>query len=255
MRLGAVEAQQTAKLFGGNVLLFEEPAVGAAEGAAQKLLSERKVAVLIGSRAEDADALSRFAESHRVIFMNVASRAASLRVSCRRYTFHIEASTSAYATAARELIGSAARSAPVLWADVLEKYGASQINDRYRTRYHLPMDPGAWAGWFAVKAASETALRTRGPRADAMLAYLESPSTSFDGHKGWPLSFRPSDHQLRQPLYMVAPPATVGAQASRVREIPELRMLAASGSGANSASKLLDALIPDSGSCAWSTRK
>lgn len=39
--------------------------------------------------------------------------------------------------------------------------------------------------------------------AAALVDYLEHPDTLFDVHKGAGVSFRPWDHQLRQPLYLV----------------------------------------------------
>lgn len=242
VELGAAEANATATLFGGSVLLFQESAEGTAESAAKKLLSERKVQVLIGSSPSDADALSRFAEKNGLIFLNTASRSSVLRVACRRYTFHVEASDSMYAGAVR-------RSAPrtdsaFLWASSLEKYGASQINERFRARYRLPMDGSAWAGWVAVKIAAEAALRARSTRSAALVTYLEAPSTSFDGHKGWPLNFRPSDHQLRQPLYVAVRPSE--NPSTGFREIPPLSALSAAGANA---SNLLDQLMPRAQSC------
>src|SRR5690242_11382053 len=62
VRLGAAEAKQTANLFGGDVLLYEEPSRGTPEIAARKLLAQRNVQILIGSSARDADAISRVAE-------------------------------------------------------------------------------------------------------------------------------------------------------------------------------------------------
>ena len=254
VRLGASEAKQTAKLFGGEVLLFEAVSAGDPTRTAQKLLSERKVEILLGTSAEDADALSRFADSHRLIFVNVASRAPSLRASCHRYTFHVEASDSMYAIAARRAgRQSAPTSTAVLWAPTLERYGASQINDRYRARYRMPMDAGAWAGWVAVKIAAEAALRARSSRADAILSYLETPAASFDGHKGWPLSFRLADHQLRQPLYVVSPPTAGGARVA-VREIPEVSAMA-EGDGIAGANRALDTLMPSSSGCSWPRRQ
>src|SRR5689334_20082302 len=49
VQLGAAEAKQTAALFGGGVLLFQESADGNVESAASRLLSQRKVQILIGS--------------------------------------------------------------------------------------------------------------------------------------------------------------------------------------------------------------
>ena len=250
VQLGAAEAKQTAKLFGGDVLLFEELASGTSEAAAARLLSRRKVQVLIGASAEDADALSRFAETNGLLFFNAASRSSALRAACRRHTFHIEASDAMYASAARLAVErDTAAAATVLWAGSLEKYGASQINDRFRNRFHLPMDGRAWAGWVAVKIAAEAALRAKSTRPSALLAYLEAPSTSFDGHKGWPLSFRRADHQLRQPLYVSARGARSAAPG--VKDVPQLNALSASGA---EASQLLDQLMPSTGNCVWSSK-
>ena len=247
-QLGAAEAKQTATLFGGDVFLFQEPVRETAERAAERLLAARKVQVLIGSGADDAEALSRFAEAHRILFFNVASRAPALRTACRRYTFHIEASDSMYAAAAKR-VGSA-QNAGLLWAPALERYGASQINDRYRVRYAAPMDGGAWAGWVAVKIAAEAALRARSANAAALLSYLEQPATTFDGHKGWPLSFRSADHQLRQPLYVVS--SRSAAPRGGVRDVPELSAIAGGSAAAANAEQALDALMPKSvPRCPW----
>lgn len=249
VQLGAAEAKQTATLFGGDVLLFEESAARNAERAAQHLLAERKIQVLIGSSRDNAEALSRFAETHHVVFLNVASRAPALRAACRRYTFHVEAGDSMYANAATRSRAASPSTSPgvALWAPTLERYGASQINDRYRAKYHRPMDGGAWAGWVAVKIASEAALRARAANAGAILSYFEAPTTSFDGHKGWPLSFRAVDHQLRQPLYVAA-----HASPSGVRDVPELSSIAGGSSANTSANQALDALMPKSAvRCRW----
>jgi ABC-type branched-subunit amino acid transport system substrate-binding protein len=267
VRLGAAEASQTAKLFGHDVELYEASAGSDAIASAIRLSSARKVHVLIGTAPADIDALSKFADQHHIVFFNAASRAQSLRAACRRYTFHVEGSAAMYANAA--LLGRgpavvsgrasptpAATDSVVLWGSTLERYGAAQINDRYRAKYGVGMDGAAWAGWAAVKIASEAALRARSSEPAQLLAYLESPST-FDGHKGWPLSVRSADHQLRQPLYIVTP-----AQASSVspvfRDVPELRASSQERSEDETArlTNALDRLIasPTATRCHWSNR-
>ena len=270
VRWGAAEAKQTAVLFGDDVELYEaEAGDNGAFDAARQLSSARKVQVLIGSSASDADALSRFAESNHIIFVNAASRSPELRAACRRYTFHIEASDSMYANAARAagrwpVIMSAGasgrgvgsdRDSVALWGPSLQRFGASQLNDRYRDKYHLPMDGFAWAGWAAVKIASEAALRARSTAPTKLLAYLESPATQFDGHKGWPLTFRIPDHQLRQPLYVAT---LAGAGGYHYRDVPELRDDSSLGAQGNpgpptSNQTLLDSLIasPHAPACRW----
>jgi ABC-type branched-subunit amino acid transport system substrate-binding protein len=271
IRLGAAESKQTAALFGDVVELFEADGAGAAAlTAAEQLSSVRKVQVLIGVSAADADILSRFAESHHILFVNAASRSQALRAACRRYTFHVEATDAMYANAAH-----AAQHSPVtisanasgqtvareadsvtLWGPSLQRFGASQLNDRYRDRYHLGMDGFAWAGWAAIKIATEAALRTRSTSPAKLTAYLESSTTRFDGHKGWSLTFRVADHQLRQPMYIAM---LSGAGGYRYTDVPELRddsSLSATSNPGPAAPFRLDSLIasPRARACKWRSK-
>ena len=78
------------------------------------------------------------------------------------------------------------------WHPSLTRFGAEQLNSRFESRFGAPMDSLAWASWMAVMIAAEMALRS------TPLERLR-----FDGHKGEPLWFRPEDHVMRQPLYVV----------------------------------------------------
>jgi hypothetical protein len=83
------------------------------------------------------------------------------------------------------------------WHPDLERFGAEQLNERFRRRFGIPMDEPAWRGWMAVKIAAELVLRApAGSDPATALATM-----SFDGHKGESLSFDPKDHHLRQPTY------------------------------------------------------
>jgi ABC transporter substrate binding protein (PQQ-dependent alcohol dehydrogenase system) len=77
------------------------------------------------------------------------------------------------------------------------------------------MSAPAWAGWFAVKALWEASLRAGSLEPSRLGEYLARPATRFDGHKGWPLSFRPWDHQLRQPMYLVRGERLLGEVPTR----------------------------------------
>ena len=237
IRLGTSEASQTAKLFGDAVEMFLANGDGRVLGArraADFLSSVRKVQVLIGASPGDADTLARFAEQHGLIFLDASSRSDVLRATCRRNTFHIAASDAMYATAQRlgapptagRVVLASDRDSVVLWDSRLERFGASQLNDRYRAAAGSGMDGDAWAGWAAVKIAAESALRSRSTDPSSLRSYMESPTTQFDGHKGWPLSFRPGDHQLRQPLYMVVR----SRGTARVVDIPDLRSISSASS-------------------------
>jgi len=110
------------------------------------------------------------------------------------------------------------------WDARLERFGADQLNQRFRARFGEGMDSRGWVGWFAVKLLWESTLRARSTAPDALMRWLASDAAQFDGHKGRPLSFRPWDHQLRQPLYVVS------AAAPDPVEVPR----AAPGSDASS---------------------
>jgi ABC-type branched-subunit amino acid transport system substrate-binding protein len=103
---------------------------------------------------------------------------------------------------------------PVAWHPALERFGGDQLNRRFRLRFGRGMDGAAWAGWAAAKIAAEAAMRADTFDAAGIAAYLSRPSGEFDAQKGWPLGFRPWDHQLRQPVYLAATGGADGAGAN-----------------------------------------
>jgi ABC-type branched-subunit amino acid transport system substrate-binding protein len=87
------------------------------------------------------------------------------------------------------------------WHPDLERFGAEQLNDRFRRRFGQAMDEPAWRGWIAVRIATELALRIPPGASTGLLDLL--PHAAFDGHKGAQLRFDPQDHYLVQPVYLV----------------------------------------------------
>jgi hypothetical protein len=87
----------------------------------------------------------------------------------------------------------------VEWHPGLTRYGAKDVNDRYRKQTGGSMTAEAWTAWFAVKALVDSALRAQ----DGDLCRALSRAR-FDGHKGRSLSFDPQTRVLRQPLYVVS---------------------------------------------------
>jgi ABC-type branched-subunit amino acid transport system substrate-binding protein len=266
--LGVEEAARTGELMDRAIELLP------GSGDADRLVREERVAALIGACGDDsAREMGRLADAAGVLFVNAGSRSDALRgAECRRNVFHVEASEAMYAaalSARREGSGDgmgAAHAAPrdgsadapaghaegsadataVLWHPSLERFGAAQLNDRFRARFGGEMDGAAWAGWMAVKALWEASLRARSIDPMALRAYLERGATQLDGHKGWPLSFRAWDRQLRQPLYLVAGSAGGGTRV--VAEVPERR-------GEEGSSRdLLDRLGADASAMRCATR-
>jgi len=104
---------------------------------------------------------------------------------------------------------------PMAWHPSLDRFGADQLNRRFRLRAGRAMDGDAWAGWAAVKIATEAAMHATSTPGATIADQLAGERSAFDAQKGWPLSFRRWDHQLRQPVYVAA------ANAARVAgELP-----------------------------------
>jgi ABC-type branched-subunit amino acid transport system substrate-binding protein len=208
VELGVEEASRTGELMGRRVTLVKvdsTPSIGVLRAAGV-------AAVVGGFGIEDCRALGAAAAGAGVLMLNVGCGADALRVSaCASGTFHV-APSDAMKRAAH---GGGGGAGAVAWSPKLEKYGAAQLNDRFRARFNLPMDGPAWVAWVAVKMLAETSLRARSTEPRALAARLVAEDTRFDGHKGWPLSFRAGNHQLRQPLYLVNSAGEV------VGEVPE----------------------------------
>jgi hypothetical protein len=121
-------------------------------------------------------------------------------------TLAVASSIAARAAALARWRASAADAAAVReprvvdWDGSLVRYGAAQLNERYRRRFGHPMDEGAWTAWLALKVALETAIRAGTDAPERVAARLRA--ATFDGHKGAVLRFDPSG-VLVQPVYVV----------------------------------------------------
>lgn len=197
VRMGVEEAARSASLFGRTVVLVE--------GAdAARLVGEGRVAALLGGfSTEECRALGGLAGERGLVFVDLGCDADALRGrGCQAASFHVAPSAGILADAVAQAGVAGGRA--VAWDARLERFGADQLNQRFRARFGQGMDSPAWAGWFAVKMLWESTLRARSVQPAALMAYLSSDAARWDGHKGRPLSFRAWDHQLRQPLYVAA---------------------------------------------------
>jgi ABC transporter substrate binding protein (PQQ-dependent alcohol dehydrogenase system) len=94
---------------------------------------------------------------------------------------------------------------PTTWHPTLEAWGASQAHNRFQQQAGRPMRPLDYQTWMAVRAVGEAV--TRGAKTDAagVGRMLLDPQFGLAAYKGVPVSFRPWDHQLRQPILIVQP--------------------------------------------------
>jgi ABC transporter substrate binding protein (PQQ-dependent alcohol dehydrogenase system) len=96
------------------------------------------------------------------------------------------------------------------WHWTWERHGAPQLNQRFEKLAGRRMREADWAGWAAIKAIVEAAVRSRSPEPRALREALLSPEFQFDGYKGTAVSFRPWSRQLRQPILLHTHNAVIG---------------------------------------------
>jgi hypothetical protein len=183
--LGMVEATRAAELF--------RAAITSSAARTVRALASSGCTVIVGGvgQASKAAAAQRDSSGGRLLYLNAAAAANELRSpACGELAFHVAPS-------------AAMREAATAWDPRLSRFGAGQLNDRYRHRFVESMTEGAWCGWMAVKVAWEAALRARSVGGADVAAVLLRPATGFDGHKGRALRFNATDRQLYQPMYAV----------------------------------------------------
>ena len=108
----------------------------------------------------------------------------------------------------RPVVGSEGLAATA-WHWSWERHGAPQLNTRFEKQAGRRMTESDWAAWLAGKAVVEALQRTGSADFGKLRAYLLGPDITLDGFKGNRLSFRPWDHQLRQPILIATHNAIV----------------------------------------------
>ncbi|MDD5580884.1 MAG: ABC transporter substrate-binding protein [Methylobacter sp.] len=95
------------------------------------------------------------------------------------------------------------------WHRTHEQWGAVQIQSRFKERAGRWMEEQDYAAYLAVRAIGEAVTRTRSDDVNRVKDYMLSDQFALQGYKGNPLSFRPWDGQLRQPVLLAAPRSLV----------------------------------------------
>jgi ABC transporter substrate binding protein (PQQ-dependent alcohol dehydrogenase system) len=95
------------------------------------------------------------------------------------------------------------------WHRTHEQWGAVQIQNRFKEQAGRWMEEQDYAAYLAVRAIGEAATRTQSKDLKPIKDYLLSERFALQGYKGTPLSFRPWDGQLRQPVLLAAPRSLV----------------------------------------------
>ncbi|SFR45968.1 ABC transporter, substrate binding protein, PQQ-dependent alcohol dehydrogenase system [Litoreibacter janthinus] len=111
----------------------------------------------------------------------------------------------------RPVAGSEGLSA-VTWSPVIEQWGAAQLQSRFETAHGRDMNSQDYAAWAAIRTLGEAVTRTNSAEPATLRDYILSDGFELAGFKGRPLTYRPWNGQLRQPIAIAHPRALV-AQA------------------------------------------
>lgn len=99
---------------------------------------------------------------------------------------------------------------PTPWHRTHERWGAAQMQNRFRRAANRWMTLVDYAAWTAVRAIGEAALRVGSAKdSNAIRNYLRSDKFEIAAYKGIKLSFRPWSQQLRQRILLAAPRAII----------------------------------------------
>jgi ABC transporter substrate binding protein (PQQ-dependent alcohol dehydrogenase system) len=112
-----------------------------------------------------------------------------------------------YNTASPRPVAGTQGLSPAAWGRPVEAWAAVQLQGRFRKLSGRAMRPVDWAGWMAVHAVGEAAVKARSTEAAVVRGALTAPGFEVGGFKGRPLSFRTWDGQLRQPIFLLWPGA------------------------------------------------
>jgi ABC transporter substrate binding protein (PQQ-dependent alcohol dehydrogenase system) len=100
---------------------------------------------------------------------------------------------------------------PSTWHVTVDSWGAAQIQNRFFRHAKRGMRPLDFQAWLAARTIGETVARVRSTDAKKIRDYIFGPSFELAGFKGQSFSYRPWDHQLRQPIVLAQAAALVGA--------------------------------------------
>lgn len=90
------------------------------------------------------------------------------------------------------------------WHPVHEQWGAAQLQNRFKAHAGRWMDEEDYGAYLAVRSLGEAAIRSASQDMTTIKRYLLGESFALQAYKGVPLSFRPWNGELRQPILLAA---------------------------------------------------
>jgi ABC transporter substrate binding protein (PQQ-dependent alcohol dehydrogenase system) len=97
------------------------------------------------------------------------------------------------------------------WSNVIEPWGAIQLQNDFETLAHRPMGEIDFAAYIAARAIGEAALRIDASDPKALRDYIMSEDLNLSAYKGRGVTFRRWNGQLRQPIHLVTKETQVAA--------------------------------------------
>jgi ABC transporter substrate binding protein (PQQ-dependent alcohol dehydrogenase system) len=91
---------------------------------------------------------------------------------------------------------------PVTWDPSNESWGGTQMQDRFIRTFHRQMSQLDMQAWTAVRMIGEASSYTHSTDVGMIMAYMKGPKFELGAYKGLPLSVRPWDLQVRQPILL-----------------------------------------------------
>ncbi|MGY9048703.1 hypothetical protein P775_10710 [Puniceibacterium antarcticum] len=91
---------------------------------------------------------------------------------------------------------------PLTWSPTHESWGATQIQRRFEDLAGRSMTDIDYQTWLALRVIGEAVTRTSSADPAALRAYILSPDFNLAAFKGVPVTFRPWNGQLRQPILL-----------------------------------------------------
>lgn len=96
-----------------------------------------------------------------------------------------------------------------IWHRAFEQWGGMSLQTGFQKLAGRDMTERDYAGWLAVRAFGEAATRSQTHDVASLREYMLSDKFRVAGFKGQKMTVRPWDHQIRQPILIMAPRALV----------------------------------------------
>jgi ABC transporter substrate binding protein (PQQ-dependent alcohol dehydrogenase system) len=110
-----------------------------------------------------------------------------------------------------KLTAGTAGLSPATWHVTVDSWGAAQIQNRFFRQAKRGMRPLDFQAWLAIRTIGETVARVKSTDVKTIRDYIFGPRFELAGFKGQSFTYRPWDHQLRQPIVLAQAAALVGA--------------------------------------------